>query len=373
MNRAGARWIEVLLVSQFNLSDQEKYVPDLYIVVVGVAKEGSKARKLFKKRLQEAKASENENMLLELASEVEQDMLDVLPDVIIPKPVLFHDKGVTPQFILDTVERIRKLIRKNSPDIAENRQALSAKYVGKSIDFFNTCWPEKLIDRFVNKTHTWRKLYGAYSFRLFKPYDNINSWLRDVLGHESLATSFSYADVTVVPHVEVKTPDVVAFMSAMTAEMKLLRENCRCGGAESKHESKHEAKHEAKHEGKHEADAADEGEGRGGKSFTLKNGRQKFIENYSLKRKRFANGAEKDAYEQAFIDRVKNDFRQVNMKHVTIADMQSVGLSRDMATKVHKAVKADQQAAQEQVLDDGGDFADDFPEVVMGDDDDEIV
>jgi hypothetical protein len=221
----GSRWIEPLVVSKYELSTEPKYPADTYIVITGVAKKGSKALREFKKKLgtemERSTGDESNNVLIDLVDSSQQDLLDILPDVVIVKPVLFSEYGINPAYIIDLVAQIRKFIGYET-----DRQLLSKKYLGKSIALFDSLWPKALLMTFHNKTHTWRKIYCSYSFILFDQYGNLNIWIMKVSGHMSISTSFAYADLTVVPHVILQDKNYSVVISRLeTDNKKLISEN----------------------------------------------------------------------------------------------------------------------------------------------------
>lgn len=224
----GARWIEVLVASKFELSTIKAYDPASYIRIIGVAKEGSKAKRAFKKKLEKAMEDakgEDEskgNILEALVDAKDQDLLELVPDVTITKPVLFSEYGVTPKFIVSLVGRVRDHIGNET-----DRKELSRRHLGRSIQFFNGLWSKKLLRAFPNKTHTWRKLYGNYSHKLYNRDGNLNIWLLQVLGHTSITTSFSYADVVVTLGAIVQDKNLRVVVEQQQADIKMLMKQMR--------------------------------------------------------------------------------------------------------------------------------------------------
>jgi hypothetical protein len=220
----GSRWIEVLCASKYELSTLEKnFDPQLFIRILGVAKEGSKAKRAFKKKLakaiEEAKGDDEKSNILEsLVDSKDQDLLELIPDAKVTKPVLFSEHGVTPQYIKNLVAEIREAIGHST-----DRKALSNTYLGKSIKFFDSLWPAKLLKTFTNKTHTWRKIYGNYSHQLYNRNGNLNVWLMEVLLHSSLTTSFSYADVVIAMGPMVQDKNLVVLVDRLLVDNKSIR------------------------------------------------------------------------------------------------------------------------------------------------------
>ena len=104
----GARWIEVCKVSTFELSKESKYDSELYIVVKGVAKEGRKAKKKFRKKLEEAIENKDTAVVNKLFGATDEDLLEMVPEFVIVKPVLFRSYGITPKYIVELVKQQRK-------------------------------------------------------------------------------------------------------------------------------------------------------------------------------------------------------------------------------------------------------------------------
>ena len=170
----GSRWIEVCRVSQFELSTEPKYDPSIYIVVKGVAKEGTKASAKFRKEYEEALNEGDEVKLAELNALTDEKLTGSLPDVVIVKPVLFAEYGITPERVIKLVRDIRSYIAKT---VSANLslQKLSAELLRYPIELFEELWaPTGFLKLLYNKTHTWRKIYASYSLLLFNNGGNIN-------------------------------------------------------------------------------------------------------------------------------------------------------------------------------------------------------
>ena len=192
----GSRFIEVLCASEYEVPTEKKWDKDVYIVIRGVAKESRKTAQKFRKDLKAAADSNNGEALEKLASSSDQDLMDVQPEFVIVKPVLF----TSPQYIVDLVRDIRDDIKLPCSSRVEDRRALTKRYLANTVKVFDKLWGSKYIAAFRNKTHTHRKIYGSYSNLLFNSDGNLNLWLMDKLGHTSITTSFSYANLVVRPH-----------------------------------------------------------------------------------------------------------------------------------------------------------------------------
>ena len=103
------------------------------------------------------------------------------------------------------VQALRKVITLPCSSSVEDRAALSKKYLAKTIKLFDSLWEPAVLAQFRNKTHVARKAWASYSHYLYNPNGNLNLWIMRYLVHQSLLTSFSYANLIVKPHV--KLPD----------------------------------------------------------------------------------------------------------------------------------------------------------------------
>jgi hypothetical protein len=213
----GSRWIEATNVSKFSLSPDDKYDPDVYIVCTGLAKT-TRTPKIVE--------TKNGNVLEEIDDD---DDLEVDAEGLIVKPVLWPEYGVTPKFIIQLVKDIRsylalKLGKEKITNSKNDMKLVRDKFLGKAIALFDNLWKGKnILHKFRNKTHTWRKIYGSYSHKLFNRDGNINSWLMDVLGHISLITSFSYANLTVIQYVTLQDKDVLVEYSRLLVDYDELK------------------------------------------------------------------------------------------------------------------------------------------------------
>jgi hypothetical protein len=151
-------------------------------------------------------------------------------DGLIVKPCLWDEYGVTPQYAIDAITRLRDVIgntigKKIKPDVDIMKQVRS-HYLGKTIDHFDKLWQGTGID-FNAKTHAWRKLYGAHSHLLYNKGGALNAWLMMVLGHMGPATSLSYANVVVVTYPVVTdknvTLEIAELRSKIESELKEIK------------------------------------------------------------------------------------------------------------------------------------------------------
>ena len=76
--------------------------------------------------------------------------------------------------------------------MSEVYQEASEKYRVDPSKIYISSWP--------NKTHALRKLYASYSHFVYARTSNQNVWIKDVLGHTSIETSFNYANMVVSTH-----------------------------------------------------------------------------------------------------------------------------------------------------------------------------
>jgi len=211
----GSRWIEVATVSTYTMSEINKFDPNLYIVVTGVAKETGKALSKFQKKYDEAVSSGKEDVLIELADTTRQDLIETIPDKLIVKPVLFSHFGITPEYIVtlseDVQDYVRLLVPRNGMNDIQYRSAVAAKLYASSNDYFKKLWSARELRGFNNTTHTWRKLYASYSYQVYGGNGSVmnqQAWIEDVLGHTNLLTSFAYSNVVVTPSVKAQDPEL---------------------------------------------------------------------------------------------------------------------------------------------------------------------
>ena len=140
------------------------------------------------------------------------------------RPMLFNDRGVTPQFLVGMSIDIKKYVRKICGPEPELKDIDAALLPGVN-RFFATLWSPAMLASFKrSKSHMWRKIYANYSFKLYDPEGSINSWIMKVLGHADLMSSHNYANVNIVIGVKVADPDLKAVMSAMRDEMNTIKE-----------------------------------------------------------------------------------------------------------------------------------------------------
>jgi hypothetical protein len=215
----GSRWIESCFVTSFELSEIKKYDKNLYIVARGIAKENRKRLNMNQKIYNEAveRGLSTKDALEETETSVIKgiEYIDVLPDTIIVKPVLFHRYGITPEYIVKLSKEIETFVNKNVPRVNnENdetyRKRLSSRLYMYSNKYFKSIWNGKTLRMFNNVTHTWRKLYASMSFQSYGGAGfNINQqfWYQQVLGHSDLQTTFSYSTLVVKPTVKAQNED----------------------------------------------------------------------------------------------------------------------------------------------------------------------
>ena len=219
----GARFIEAAWFSTFEISDEpEVYDPDLYIKVVGIAKVVLLGA--YKKEYYEAFENNDHKKLAELEEKTSEEVKASIDDAVIMRPMLFNDRGVTPQFLVDMSIDIKKYVRKICGPEPELKDIDAALLPGVN-RFFATLWSPAMLASFKrSKSHMWRKIYANYSFKLYDPEGSINSWIMKVLGHADLMSSHNYANVNIVIGVKVADPDLKAAMSAMREEMNNIKE-----------------------------------------------------------------------------------------------------------------------------------------------------
>lgn len=143
-------------------------------------------------------------------------------DLLIPKPLLFTWLGITPAYVKKLIRRIREQIYREHPQFGlrteeeslkdvDQKRGLTYKYIQQCIRRMSEVYQEAskkyrindsdiYIDSWPNKTHALRKLYASYSHFVYARTTNQNVWIKDVLGHISIETSFNYANMVVGTH-----------------------------------------------------------------------------------------------------------------------------------------------------------------------------
>jgi hypothetical protein len=222
----GSRWIETVTVSSYTLPEAPAFSQHLYIVVSGVAKESSKALNRFYKAYQQAEA---DNTLEELAiiHETDQSLMDEVPDRVIVKPCLFGSYGITPAYIVDLAAKVQEYVESKVPKAKKGKESdvqyrsrVSSALYKKANEYFHSLWSTTERKKFRNTTHTWRKLYASYSYYSFGNGTNQQAWYEDVLGHDSITTSFSYSDVTVRPGIKATDPELSSRVAALESRLQ---------------------------------------------------------------------------------------------------------------------------------------------------------
>jgi hypothetical protein len=153
-----------------------------------------------------------------------EEKLNVIPTAVIPKPVLFNSKKITPEYLINTIKKLRKQIGKSYNDAnmlvpgcastgeqekwlnlefiiedAKSRSMLRTKYLNKNNTFMERFLPKDSVLIIDNKSHSWRKLYAAYSYKTIGELSGyeISSWYRVVLYQSSLTACFRYMTLTI--------------------------------------------------------------------------------------------------------------------------------------------------------------------------------
>jgi len=197
----GARWIESVIVSSFELSELPAYDTTNYIIIKGVAKDEYRANKKVCELLNAAKEISDHDEYARLSMLSQEEKSNLVTEKIIAKPLLgLH--GTTPLYIVGLVKDFRTYINETFGRQFQNtladREFLDSKLKQNSIKMTESVWSSNDIARFGRmKTHIWRKIYASYTHRLFQPNGNINIWTMKVLGHVSPITSFNYVNVVV--------------------------------------------------------------------------------------------------------------------------------------------------------------------------------
>ena len=118
----------------------------------------------------------------------------------------------------DLAEKLGKPINNSLASMGMVRKS----WLGKTIADFDRVWEGSGI-RWVNKTHSWRKIYASYSHTVFNRHGNLNSWIQEVLGHDRPETSLSYANLIVVSATQVQDKDLKAEYSRLKYDYDELR------------------------------------------------------------------------------------------------------------------------------------------------------
>ena len=244
------RWVEAL-VCGFEVSKQEQYPPSHYIIQRAQAKESSAISKKYQKKFNEFMESGGDaSKFGDALGDDEKDDLEFVAKTVITKPVNFHEKKITPQFICDLIKAVRQeLVEEhfeNVPGIdndedlqkwincdfiiesPEARAEFSRVLLGSSIRFITNLFGENSVVLKKNKTHSLRKLGASVSYRYYGGNTPQSLWYMQILGHEDIQTSSFYMTLQVdfgVRMIDRETIEgVLEMYSALKSEVHILRE-----------------------------------------------------------------------------------------------------------------------------------------------------
>jgi hypothetical protein len=201
----GSRWIEAILLSKFELSGVPQFDIDTNIVVRGLAKDGNKVKSKLCSQLKVAGKSGNHEEYERLVGVTSDELQDGKVESTIVKPVL-QINGATPKYIVGLVKLIRERVDKEFGRLVTRADQfeVTKRFKQPTYRLFAMLWSPANVARFKNKTHIFRKIYASLTNRLYNGSNNLNLWIMKVLSHDSLSTSFAYANVVVVPSPELQ-------------------------------------------------------------------------------------------------------------------------------------------------------------------------
>jgi hypothetical protein len=227
----GCRFSESLVV-KFEISTQPTYPSNLWIIQTGVFKDGADVTRKYSKALRAwtNKGNSAESFVL---TDIEKKQLNMINDMVIPRPVLYREKGINPEYIINLIKLIRKRVWEiyalqnmwvpgvNNAAEGENwlKLQFNVRDVGSRREF-----TEKLIQnnsRFLrsflgkdsillqdNVSHSFRKLYASYSYELMGSGTQQSYWFMNLLGHKNISASFNYMNLAVKMGLKVNETDV---------------------------------------------------------------------------------------------------------------------------------------------------------------------
>lgn len=305
----GMRFIEAAVLTVVKLSSDDKYDPALYLEFHGLAKQ--------RRETEDGELDEDEDV-------------EFNPLGLIVKPVLWDQYGVTPQYVVDTITNLRVVIGKTiGAEIKPNDKIMDqvrSHYLGKTIAHFDKLWQDTGIDFKKAKTHAWRKLYGADSHLLYNKDGNLNYWLMQVLGHMSISTSLSYANVVIVTFPNVPNKDV-------SQELQELRSKVESDLEELKAEIEKKASYNHVINDNQGANLVSLPADQEGADNIL-------VEYINMPRKRFKKDqeAEKQAYLKEWTERTEQALAGVDISKLKDDDHKRLGITQDLLRKIKKRV-----------------------------------
>jgi hypothetical protein len=216
----GCRFVESLVV-KFEISEQSRFPGDLWIVQVGVVKDSSDIARKYNKALRAWVSKGNTAETFDPSDE-EKKQLDIINDLVVPRPVMFRHKGINPKYIIDLIKKVRKRVwdiyaAQNMwvpgvNDDEEDEQWRNLNFIVRNIASRRE-YTQKLIQqngkflrRFLgadsillqdNISHSFRKLYASYSYELMGSGTQQSYWFMNLLGHKNISASFNYMNLSV--------------------------------------------------------------------------------------------------------------------------------------------------------------------------------
>ena len=98
----GTRFIESCVASTFEMSKTSEFPSDTNIVVKGLSKKGKAAKKKYSKLLASAREDNDDNRIKELEQFSDNDVLDLVTDVVMTRPILTYGiSKISTQFLVD--------------------------------------------------------------------------------------------------------------------------------------------------------------------------------------------------------------------------------------------------------------------------------
>ena len=216
----GSRFVEVLFISQIEVSTVPGKSSSLYIRIIGIGKEQRESRRknleMYKAKRRKTNSDPSSN-----ADEEMNAVSDFEPKEVI-KPVLF---GVSPQEIVDAVKTIREDVRKKvagydeiKRDEFDKIQKITNLYLQKAV--------ARVFELFgYRQTHLLRRIYANWSYQTYGQLDMAQlAWFKLVLGHTSTNTSRAYTTLLITPIVRAENAAMTTLVGSIKTEQEMLKE-----------------------------------------------------------------------------------------------------------------------------------------------------
>ena len=236
----GCRFVESLVV-KFEVSTQSRFPSDLWIVQEGAVKDSSQTARNYNASLRKwiAKGNTAESYK---PSDEEMKQLNIITDLVIPRPVLYREMGINPRYIIQLIKKVRKRVWEiyaaqnmwvpGVNDDEEDKLWLNLNFIVRDIASRRE-YTQKLIQqnskflrRFLgadsillqdNMSHSFRKLYASYSYELMGSGTQQSYWFMNLLGHKNISASFNYMNLSVQMGLKSNQTDVSKLLEIIAA------------------------------------------------------------------------------------------------------------------------------------------------------------